>query len=90
MNHRIVSGVITFVVLFFVTLALGFGQGARPRALAGAVRPGRPAAIPHALGAEYATCADCHTIGGAALALPATHRSFQAKGCHLCHAGSSR
>lgn len=84
MNHRIVSAVIGLVLALFLGSAALFGLGMTPHPAAQA-SAGAPA-VPHETTGAYANCRDCHAPGGAAAALPATHRSFRAGSCLTCHA----
>ncbi len=85
MNHRIVSGVISFLLLLFVTAALLFAVSVRPLRLPEAPISTRPAQVPHELGGAYASCRGCHRNGGGALVPPATHRQFGSNTCTSCH-----
>lgn len=82
MNHRIVSAVVGLVLLLFVGAAALFGLGMTRRSAQAA--PGVPQ-VPHGTTGAYASCRDCHAPGGAAPALPATHRSFREGTCLTCH-----
>jgi len=84
MNHRIVSAVISLVVLLFVAAALLFAVGVRPPIQVAST--GKPAAIPHGQTEDYARCTDCHGPGEGAVALPPTHRRYAPTTCALCHA----
>ena len=85
MNHRIVSGVIALLLLLFLTAALLFAVSVRPLRLDGVQASARPAPIPHGQGGVYATCQDCHRVGGDALVLPRTHGQFSVNTCATCH-----
>ncbi len=85
MNHRIVSGVISLLLLLFVTAALVFAVSVRPLWLSEVPISTRPAQIPHEQGGAYASCRSCHRKGGGAVAPPATHRQLQSRTCTSCH-----
>ncbi len=83
MNHRIVSAVIGLVLVLFAGSAVLFGLGMTPHAAAPTPLGARPAS--HETTGAYASCRDCHAPGGAAPALPPTHRSFGDGTCLDCH-----
>jgi hypothetical protein len=85
MNHRIVSGVLAFLLLLFVTAALLFAVGVRPLRPPGDQVSARLAPVPHELSGAYAACRDCHAHGGGAAVPPGTHRKFRLNTCSTCH-----
>ena len=84
MNHRIVSAVVGLVLVLFVGSAVLFALGMTPHGGVQASAAAPP--VPHETTGAYGNCRDCHAPGGAAAALPATHRSFRAGTCLSCHA----
>jgi len=84
-NHRIVSGVLAFLLLLFAGAALLFALGVRPPRGSSARASCRPAQIPHELGGAFAACRDCHRPEGGAVRLPSTHRTFRPSTCATCH-----
>lgn len=80
MTHRIVTSVVTLVVLLFVAAALVF-------ALAVSARTPRshdaPPSVPHPLTAETVVCRACHSAAGGSM--PVTHRDFSDASCTACH-----
>jgi hypothetical protein len=84
MNHRVVSGVVVFIVL---VLCLAAALFAVAMSVDGPDTARGQAAVPviiHPLDREFADCAACHTVGGDN-PLPATHSEFSAATCQTCH-----
>jgi hypothetical protein len=84
MNHRIVSGVVVFIVL---VLCLAAALFAVAMSADGPDTARGQAAVPviiHPLDREFANCAACHTVGGDN-PLPATHSEFSPATCQTCH-----
>lgn len=84
MNHRIVSGVVVFIIL---VLCLAAALFAVAMSVDGPDTARGQAAVPvviHPLDREFADCAACHTVGGDN-PLPATHSEFRNATCQTCH-----
>jgi hypothetical protein len=84
MNHRIVSGVVVFIIL---VLCLAAALFAVAMSVDGPGVARGQAAVPiiiHPLDHEFANCAACHTVGGDN-PLPATHSEFRNATCQTCH-----
>jgi hypothetical protein len=84
MNHRIVSGVVVFIIL---VLCLAAALFAVAMSASGPDTARGQAAVPviiHPLDREFANCVACHAVGGDN-PLPATHSEFSAATCQTCH-----